>query len=1809
MKKIRLSLALTVAFLASVNLLAQQVLPTSGGFYQIKNASTGTTYLGGSGSGSGAVKHEDAATNSTYHIFLIAGDNTAGWTLKQVRSGLYLTHDNEWTGSYAAATGTNRQLFMFDNTTSNDYIVIKKKADNGSFNMGIGFDDVNPGVTVYMDKGTDKNNRWLFEAVSEADALAARLAEMDALAATAQSAKEATGNPGYINEAELTAAIAATESVNDFTGADAAITLLGTAIANYNAIITAYKPLKDELNAVATLIEASDYPGKDAFEAAIEAAHAVYNNEADQTTAISSAVGALKDAKRTYILSIITGLGTFDVTPLLTNWGFDSNCNFKAADAIINLGSADQGANIKVIEGWTINNIGDNSAAATYEFGYAGTLNGQNIPAFGFEVSVGALGISAAWSAMVTYKQDVKLPAGKYSLVYAAWNQGPYATDNSKTGWVPATGTAVLSNRTSFPIGTWVSDTIVFTLTDETVGAIQVGISAPNAGSNGVGRIFFDHVKLYYTTEVIKDALQAAVTKAEAALGDASRDGSEAFAATIDAAKALLSDETVTQAEVNEATAELIEKTELFYMYSVTEENPMEFTGWIVNPTFTDGNSGWTTTTGARNNGIATNQQGDFTGPFWENWNPSAYTGKMYQTINNVPKGKYKLKMAVFTSTQKVPYSDWMYLYANKGKTPITTTTPTYYEVFGLVADGKLEIGIEMTEPISQWVGIDNASLTYYGFNLDDFKVGLQTRVDDAKTTFNTPIEKTVRAVLDAALAKAEAVLADNDATLDAIDEATDTLLIATTSAAASKALYTTLAVALADADTLIAHNPDLSGKAALQATIAAINTSYTAGEYDAAGIKQALADLRLATNRFRFTAATSEPFDATFVLINPSFETGNIEGWTATANTGDMGAKLVSNDTYKMEPADGNYVFNIWAGSSMNFFVEQQVDGLPDGLYTLTALIASDSNNSISLYIDGAEKAFTLSTPKETAVEVSLANIRIKNGTAKLGAKSTTWFKADHFRLTYQQFAEMAVVNPDINAANNNVVPEGWTIDKGAGNSYTNVGQHYSGDGSNRYLDSWNGTPGAMIYTATQVLEKVPNGVYLFKAVARSSGEGAYVFANEMELEIPNNGDQNGNLGRGWNKLVIDSVIVMDSTLRIGAKTTPGWTGTWFSADEFSVSFIGEGDSATYRHFLHTRIDEIEAFMAKTANGEEAEMRAIMAQVDEAEDMFAYYSELKAAYEAFKPKAAPFVELLTAYDKARTLYNTTSYPGKTAFGTALDSIEYVINADNTTNEDVPAAIEYLTNATFAYNVSQKAPADLTFVIVNPGFEEGQGGTLLPGSSSAGNLNLPKGWNITRLAAGGNSVLYTNGSFEGKYAYEMWYNAGQVDAFGVDQSITAPKTGFYVLSARFRSDQNTSKTGAFNDAHVFAKVGNDSIVSGLLGQAPGFVYGDGWNSVDAWIKLEVAFKADSGEVVKLGAAATCFLQMDDFKLIFKGDNDPSKIDVAYVTRQKAMSGTGADQSNNDAIYRMLNADTNMKVTLVEVSDASATATLDLGNYDVLIVQESFGGGDGILTPSGALGLSKLTVPTLYNKTYAFRNGRALVNGGSATGGEVEGVYTITVDPANQANDLFKGLTFVDDKVALFTVGADDNGGDSRTKALNYATGVVGAEKSLLAYPSVETVPSLSFNDIQAGDTIGGEVINTRIITFGMNFGAICRDGGANITLANYTLWRNAVYVLGGMAVPTTAPELPDAVKEVAAKVFDIYPNPTSDRLNIQGLDGASTVRIYTLTGKQLFMDKVEQGSTSIDMTGFDKGIYMLQIESNGKSINTKIVKN
>ena len=263
--------------------------------------------------------------------------------------------------------------------------------------------------------------------------------------------------------------------------------------------------------------------------------------------------------------------------------------------------------------------------------------------------------------------------------------------------------------------------------------------------------------------------------------------------------------------------------------------------------------------------------------------------------------------------------------------------------------------------------------------------------------------------------------------------------------------------------------------------------------------------------------------------------------------------------------------------------------------------------------------------------------------------------------------------------------------------------------------------------------------------------------------------------------------------------------------------------------------------------------------------------------------------------------------------------------------------------------------------------------------------------------------------------------------------------------------------------------------------------------------------------------------------------------------------------------------------MLDVKEVAADSAFDINTlgYNAIIVQEAFAGGGANLRPGFALALDTFPVPVLYNKSYAFAAGRALAAGSTGGGAETEGkgfVY-LKVDSADQANALFKGITFVGDSVAIFKACANDAGvsiNPDRFKALNYARNVVllnsggdTLKTTLLAKPArinpAHTNITIAINDIPAGTKIGSETLRARMITMGMNFGAICAAKGTNLTSAGLTLWRNAIHSALGLPVPTKA--IPSSIPDI--KVLLVTRN-----------DGKDDIQFKFLTNNSLLAEKM-----------------------------------
>lgn len=167
MRRFTLTL-LSLLLIASLEMFGAS-LPLKGGYYRIRNF-TANTFIGGTGTGNGSVIHQLPSVDSLYQIFKVTLNSTNGYySFQQKASGLYITHDNSWNGSFAAKVATTRQSWFIDNVTSLDYCTINRVRDDNSHTAGIGYDNAAAGNSLYMDKTISKQNKWIFEPILSLD--------------------------------------------------------------------------------------------------------------------------------------------------------------------------------------------------------------------------------------------------------------------------------------------------------------------------------------------------------------------------------------------------------------------------------------------------------------------------------------------------------------------------------------------------------------------------------------------------------------------------------------------------------------------------------------------------------------------------------------------------------------------------------------------------------------------------------------------------------------------------------------------------------------------------------------------------------------------------------------------------------------------------------------------------------------------------------------------------------------------------------------------------------------------------------------------------------------------------------------------------------------------------------------------------------------------------------------------------------------------------------------------------------------------------------------------------------------------------------------------------------------------------------------------------------------------------------------------------------------------------------------------------------------------------------------------------------
>lgn len=172
--------------------------------------------------------------------------------------------------------------------------------------------------------------------------------------------------------------------------------------------------------------------------------------------------------------------------------------------------------------------------------------------------------------------------------------------------------------------------------------------------------------------------------------------------------------------------------------------------------------------------------------------------------------------------------------------------------------------------------------------------------------------------------------------------------------------------------------------------------------------------------NRRRLLGASDEsPVDATWLITNPSFETGDLTGWTtfcdATDYQGDgtdIEIAARNEHDYLISGMQGDWLFNAFHWWSGNLSISQVVANVPSGVYELSGIVCTWDGREVYLSGNGATVTATGVNDK-TGIPVSVPVVVEADGVLTITAGSNgawwiegheeetrTFFKLDDVRL-----------------------------------------------------------------------------------------------------------------------------------------------------------------------------------------------------------------------------------------------------------------------------------------------------------------------------------------------------------------------------------------------------------------------------------------------------------------------------------------------------------------------------------------------------------------------------------------------------------------------------------------------------------------------------------------------------------------------------------------------------------------------------------------------------------------------------------------
>lgn len=592
--------------------------------------------------------------------------------------------------------------------------------------------------------------------------------------------------------------------------------------------------VKDELQAVLTYANrVNTQLNNSTLASAITTAQEIYDNASATQAQVNEAIPTLKAA----VAAAISEDSPSDISWVLANPGFEG-----CAVTTTNAAATGNAAPLDIAGEWTQSSSAAWSSSAVVAYGGAGQVNGASAPSTDDASNSGnTLGVSVGWDGLVTYQSPaILLPAGVYTLQVKGYNANTATQFASKFGFVPTSGDATLSTKSSFTASTWETDEVTFTLNADTEGKIQVGGQAVSGGSGSNAKVFFDNITIGYESPLagaarlfnekideakaitspheasVKSALAEAITTAEAVSATTVEEYETAKAAlqtaidnsttsinhyqndlrpVIDKLKNYATDDLsamdndynngVYTSETDKAA--LISQYQTIEIAALQAANATDYTSAIINPDFEFDAAaisiptGWSRTNNAKENGTrntaVTNMSGWYYNTYQEWWDTNI---DIKQTITGLPNGEYEIGATLAgwsgCTVNLTANSDFSYINGAGDGTGVATTVATF------VTDGTLNIkvnwGVRDGENKGTFFKCDNFTLTYNG---------IKPMLEDAITSANAikssnvgseafQIPSAAQSTFNAAISTAQGVYDNSNATPSEVQTAIDNL-------------------------------------------------------------------------------------------------------------------------------------------------------------------------------------------------------------------------------------------------------------------------------------------------------------------------------------------------------------------------------------------------------------------------------------------------------------------------------------------------------------------------------------------------------------------------------------------------------------------------------------------------------------------------------------------------------------------------------------------------------------------------------------------------------------------------------------------------------------------------------------------------------------------------------------------------------------------------------------------------------------------------------------------------------------------------